>query len=128
MATVAKGTFEVEMTPGEAEIEGEVRRFEIEKVFQGDLVGTSRGVMMAGGDPEAGSAGYVAMEVVSGQIDGRTGSFALFQLGSMRGGESNLRYEVVPGSGQDGYEGMTGLLHLTIEDDGTHRYELEFEV
>jgi Protein of unknown function (DUF3224) len=46
----------------------------------------------------------------------------------MRGGAQTLHYEVVPGSGRDGLEGIGGVLELTIEDDGTHRYALEYEL
>lgn len=128
MSTVAQGTFDVELTPGPPELNGAVGRFELSKTFHGDLQGVGEGVMLSGGDPRSGSAGYVAIETVSGRLGDRTGSFALQQFGMMRTGSQILHYEIVPGSGQGELTGITGSLRLTIEDDGTHRYELEYEL
>ena len=44
----------------------------------------------------------------------------------MHDGEQELRYDVVPGSGTGDLAGLTGSLELTIEDDGTHRYDLGY--
>jgi hypothetical protein len=84
--------------------------------------------MLSAGDPQRGTAGYVAIETVSGRIGDRHGSFALQQFGTMRAGSQTLHYEIVPGSGQAGFESLAGSLRLTIEDDGTHRYELHYEL
>jgi hypothetical protein len=54
--------------------------------------------------------------------------FALQQLGMMHGGSQTLHYEVVPGSGHGALEGITGTVRLTVEDDGTHHYELEYDL
>lgn len=128
MTTTAQGTFDVTMRPGPAELGGAISRFEMTKTFRGDLDGTGAGVMLSGGDPQAGAAGYVAIETVDGNLGGQQGSFALHQLGSMSGGSQTLQYEVVPGSGRGGFEGLTGVLHLTIDADGIHNYELEYEL
>jgi Protein of unknown function (DUF3224) len=128
MSLTAKGTFEIELVLGPAELDGAVQRFALMKTFHGDLAGTGTGVMLSSGDPQSGEAGYVAMEKVTGQLGDRTGSFALQQFGTMHAGSQNLYYQVVPGSGHDALAGITGSLHLTIENDGTHRYELEYEI
>jgi hypothetical protein len=128
MAQVAIGTFDVELTPGAAELDGAVVRLDLAKVFHGDLEGAGRGVMLSAGDPSAGRAGYVAIETFDGSLDGREGSFAFQQFGTLRGGAQTLHYEVVPGSGRGGLEGIGGALELTVEDDGTHRYALEYEL
>lgn len=83
--------------------------------------------MLSAGDPTSGSAGYVAIEVVEGALHGRSGSLALQQLGVMRAGEQELRYDVVPGSGTDGLVGITGTLALTIDEHG-HHYELTYDL
>jgi hypothetical protein len=70
----------------------------------------------------------VAIETVRGRLGQRQGSFALQQFGSMHGGAQTLHYEVVPGSGSDQLAELTGTLHLNIDEDGTHRYELEYEL
>lgn len=128
MSPTAKGTFDVELKPGPPELDGAVNRFDFSKTFYGDLQGVGAGVMLSSGDPQTGSAGYVAIETVSGRLGDWQGSFALQQLGLVRAGSQTLHYEVVPGSGQDGLKGITGTFRLTIEDDSTHRYELEYEL
>lgn len=128
MSAVARGSFDVELTPGPAELDGAVSRFDLSKTFHGDLEGVGAGVMLSGGDPATGSAGYVAIETVSGRLGDRAGGFALQQFGMMENGSQSLHYEIVPGSGQGELDGITGTLALSIEDDGTHRYELTYEL
>ena len=128
MSTTARGTFDVDLKPGSPELDGAVNRFDFSKTFHGDLQGVGAGVMLSSGDPQSGSAGYVAIETVSGRLGDRQGSFALQQLGLVRAGSQTLHYEIVPGSGRDGLKGITGSFRLTIDDDGTHQYELEYEL
>jgi len=125
---IAQGTFEIELRPAPPELGGRVGRFDFEKTFHGDIQGDGTGLMLSGGDPKTGEAGYVAIEMVHGRLADRHGSFALQQLGIMSAGSQTLHYEVVPGSGADGLVGITGTLQLTIEDDGTHRYRLAYEL
>ena len=128
MADKASGSFDVTMRPGTAELDGAITRFELSKTFHGDLQGTGTGVMLSGGDPKAGEAGYVAIETVQGHLGERQGSFALQQFGSMHAGSQALHYEVVPGSGSGQLAGIVGTLHLDIDKDGTHHYELEYDL
>jgi len=128
MTRTASGTFEVSLAPGLAELDGAVGRFELTKRFHGDFDGTGTGVMLSAGDPQAGTAGYVAIETVNGRLCDREGGFALQQFGTMRGGQQTLHYEVVPGSGDGELTGISGTLHLTIDEDGTHHYELEYDL
>ena len=128
MSQIARGTFEVDITPSSPELDGAVNRFELRKRFSGDLAGTGEGLMLSGGDPSTGTAGYVAIETVRGTLGGREGAFALQQSGTMVAGAPTLHYQVVPGSGSGELAGLLGALHLTIEPDGTHRFELEYEL
>jgi len=126
MTEHAHGTFEVTMTPQPSD-DG-IGRFDLAKRWHGDLDATSAGLMLSGGDPAGGRAGYVALEVVDGTLHGRVGTFAFQQLGVMRGDEQELRYDVVPGSGTGELAGIEGTLSLTIEDDGTHRFDLGYSL
>ncbi len=128
MSVTARGTFDISLAPGPTELDGAVSRFEFTKTFKGDLEGTSTGVMLSAGDPQRGAAGYVAVESVRGKLSDREGSFAFQQFGTLLGGSQTLHYEVVPGSGERGLSGITGRLRLTIDDDGTHHYELEYDL
>jgi hypothetical protein len=128
MTDIARGTFDVQLTPAEPELAGAVGRFEFTKTFRGDVEAVGVGVMLSGGDPRQGSAGYVAIETVSGRLGDRVGEFALQQFGVMSAGAQTLHYEVVPGSGRGALEGLAGTVRLTVDRDGTHRYELEYRL
>lgn len=122
----ARGTFTVQLRPVEGEPEG-LGRFELDKVFVGELAGTSRGVMLSAGDPATGSAGYVVIEVVDAQIGGHTGRFALQHSGTMHGGAPDLTITVVPGSGSGDFAGMEGTFTLDVVD-GSHHYLLDYSL
>lgn len=126
--STARGTFDIDMTPGPPELQGAVDRFDFRKTFYGDLQAEGAGLMLSCGDPQAGTAGYVAIETVRGSLGDRRGGFALQQIGTMRAGEQELQYVVVPGSGDGALEGIAGTFHLTVEENGTHRYELEYDL
>lgn len=120
------GTFDVQLTPDGAEFDGAAARMSLTKTWHGGISGDGAGYMMSAGDPQAGEAGYVAIEVVEGSIDGRAGRFVLQQYGQMSGGRSTLTYAVVPGSGTDALTGLTGELTLTIDEAGAHTYSLDY--
>jgi hypothetical protein len=126
MTMIAQGTFEVAIVPAEAELEGRIARFTLGKHFDGDLVGVGSGIMLSGGDPATGSAGYVAVEVITGTLGGRTGNFAMMQLGTMEQGASELTYRVIPGSGSGELIGINGALTLRVDAEGAHYYELAY--
>jgi uncharacterized protein DUF3224 len=128
MTSTANGTFDVTVQPRAAELDGAIGRFELSKTFHGDLQGTGTGVMLSAGDPQAGAAGYVAIETVRGRLCEQEGTFALQQFGSMHDGSQTLHYEIVPGSGTGHLTGITGTLHLDIDEDGTHHYELLYDL
>ncbi len=117
-ARATNASFTIEMMPGDPALDS-TSRFDFTKIWSGGLVGTSRGVMLSAGDPQNGNAGYVAIEVFNGHVDGRQGALALQQFGTMHNGEYALRYEVVPGSATNELVGIAGEIDLTIED-GEH--------
>lgn len=130
MSTHAKGTFDVKVTPqtpDDGSASANVGRMSIDKQFHGDLEGTSKGEMLAMSSAVAGSAGYVAMEQVSGALNGRTGSFALQHSGTMTRGEGQLTVTVVPDSGTDQLAGLSGWMTIDISD-GKHFYEFEYTI
>jgi len=132
MTSHAKGTFEVKMTPQtpddksvDATIGSGIGRFSIDKQFRGDLEATSKGEMLAAGTAVQGSAGYVAMEQVSGTLAGRNGTFALQHTGTMNRGSAQLSVTVVPDSGTGQLEGISGRMDINIAD-GKHSYDFEY--
>ncbi|MGC9988162.1 MAG: DUF3224 domain-containing protein [Terriglobales bacterium] len=123
----ARGTFTVKMLPlTPAPAEG-ISRFSIDKEIHGDLEATTKGEMFSGGDPKLGVAGYVAIEVVTGTLGGRQGSFALQHSGTMDQGGRKLSVIVVPGSGTGELKGISGTFDIQIAN-GQHSYDLEYKL
>jgi hypothetical protein len=128
MPARASGTFEVKLTPQGTDDKAEgstLGRMSIEKQLRGDLEGTSKGEMLTAGTGVKGSAGYVAMERVSGTLRGRSGTFVLQHSGTMTRGAPQLTITVVPDSGTGQLVGLTGTLAIKIAD-GKHSYEFEY--
>jgi hypothetical protein len=125
----ASGTFAVKVTP-QAPEEGDtsgIGRLLLDKQFEGDLEATSKGQMLAMSSAVEGSAGYVAMEQVTGTLHGKTGAFALQHFGKMTRGTPELNVMVVPDSGSSDLEGLSGRMQIIIAD-GSHSYEFEYEL
>ena len=122
---VARGSFEITMTPGEGVLDG-TGRFDFVKTWSGDLTAEGAGAMFAAGDPAASAAGYVAIETVRGTLAGREGSFALLQRGLMLADGISLEYVVAPGSGTGELVGITGTLDLDTSNG--HAWELTFQL
>jgi hypothetical protein len=122
----ARGTFEVKLTPQANDDAGPgLGRLILDKKFQGDLEATSQGQMLSAGTAVQGSAGYVALERVSGTLRGRAGTFVLQHNGLMDRGKPQLTIVVVPDSGTDGLAGLQGTMGITIAD-GQHSYDFEY--
>ncbi|GAB4199136.1 MAG: DUF3224 domain-containing protein [Roseiflexaceae bacterium] len=127
MTQRASGTFEVNLTPQADGQDATLGRLLIDKRFQGDLVATSQGQMLSANTSVAGSAGYVAIERVSGTLHGRSGSFVLQHSGTMNRGTPQLTISIVPDSGTDELAGIAGTMTIAIAD-GKHSYELVYSI
>ena len=128
MSEHAKGTFEVKMNPFppyETEEGVQLGRVSIDKTFAGDLEGSSHVEMISAVTPVKGSAGYVAIERVTGSLHGRTGTFVLQHSGTMTRGKPELLVSVVPDSGTGALEGIAGTLTIDITG-GKHFYGFEY--
>jgi hypothetical protein len=101
-------------------------RMTIDKQFHGALEGTSKGEMLTAGTEVKGSAGYVAIEKVSGTLQGRSGTFVLQHSGTMTRGTPELTITVVPDSGTGQLVGLAGKMTIKITADGKHSYEFEY--
>ncbi len=126
----ATGPFEVKLNPlpaYNAESASLLGRMSLDKQFHGDLEATSKGEMLTAMSPVKGSAGYVAVERVTGSLKGRSGSFALQHSGTMARGAQQLVITVVPDSGEGDLEGLVGKMSIEIAD-GKHSYVLEYSL
>jgi len=130
MSRIAKGSFTVEMKPqGESNATDGVTtgRMVLSKRFEGDLAAVGQGEMLTALTPVKGSAGYVAIERVTGTLHGRAGSFVFQHSGTLNQGAQQLSIRVVPGSGTGGLVGIEGDFRLSIVE-GRHFYEFEYSL
>ena len=97
----------------------------IDKTFHGDLAATSRGQMLSAMGAVKASAGYVAIERVTGTLAGRSGSFVLQHAGTMDRGQGSLAVSVVPDSGTEELTGLSGAMSIEITG-GEHRYRFTY--
>lgn len=100
-------------------------RMSIDKQFHGDLDGTSKGEMLSAGTAVKGSAGYVAIERVTGALAGKRGTFVLQHTGVINRGTPGLSITVVPDSGTGELAGLSGNMSIRIEN-GSHFYEFDY--
>jgi hypothetical protein len=121
----AKGTFEVKVTPQDGGEDPKLGRMALDKQFHGNLEAAGKGQMLTAATNEQGSAGYVAIEKVSGTLDGRTGTFVLQHTGTMNRGKPELSVTVVPDSGTGELTGLAGKMAIIIES-GKHSYDFEY--
>jgi len=128
MTTRASGSFEVKLSPQEPDDASiaSIGRLLIDKQFHGDLEATSQGQMLSAMSGVQGSAGYVAIEQVSGTLRSLQGTFVLQHTGIMARGAPQLTITVVPDSGTGQLVGLTGKMAIEIVD-GQHSYDFEYE-
>ena len=123
------GEFEVSLLPLDAYADGKdgttLGRMSIDKTFMGELQASSQGEMLTAMTSTKGSAGYVAIEQVTGSLAGKKGSFVLQHFGTMDKGRDRLILEVVPDSASGELSGLSGTMIIKIED-GQHFYELTY--
>jgi hypothetical protein len=128
MSLHAIGPFDVKLDPQAADEKAggaAISRMLLDKQLHGDLEATSKGTMLAAGTAVKGSAGYVALEIVTGTLKGRTGTFVLQHSATMDRGVPTLSITVVPDSGTGQLTGLTGKMNIIIAD-GKHSYDFEY--
>jgi Protein of unknown function (DUF3224) len=123
----ARGTFDVKVTqqPQDDSAGGPFSRLFIDKQFHGDLKATSKGQMLGAYTAVEGSGAYVALELVTGTLNGKRGSFILQHKGTMRKQVYAMNVTVVPDSGTEELAGIDGTMTIIIQGD-KHSYEFEY--
>ncbi|NCT82340.1 MAG: DUF3224 domain-containing protein [Comamonadaceae bacterium] len=124
--TSISGEFSVGMTARDAEADSPaIGRMLLDKQYLGELQARGAGQMLATHGGVAGSAAYVALETVTGTLQGREGSFALVHHGRMERGQPTLLITVVPDSGTGALTGLSGRMGIRVEGH-RHFYDFEF--
>jgi uncharacterized protein DUF3224 len=127
MTQHASGPFDVKLAPLDPAFKTEdnsIGRMSIDKQFHGDLEATSKGEMLYAGTAKT-SGGYVAIERVSGTLNGRSGAFTLQHNATMTNGTPQLNIIVLPGTGTGQLTGLTGSMNIIIKE-GKHSYDLTY--
>ncbi|MCC8402922.1 DUF3224 domain-containing protein [Paraburkholderia sp. MMS20-SJTN17] len=127
---IAKGTFIVALQPmpfENVDDESRLGRMSIDKQISGDLTATTQGQMLSAMTSVKGSAGYVALEQVTGTLAGKRGTFVLQHIGVMNRGAAALAVTVVPDSGTQELSGIEGEFKIDIVD-GAHTYEFAYRL
>jgi hypothetical protein len=125
----ATGPFDVKLTPQQdSNSDPSVGRMTIDKQFHGDLEAHSVGQMLSAMSSVKGSAGYVAIEKVSGALHGKKGTFVLQHNATMDRGKPMLNIIVIPDSGTDELAGLAGTMTIDIAVGGKHTYNFSYSL
>ena len=127
MPNHAKGSFDVKITPQESAADAPVARMLLYKEFHGALEAIAHGEMMAAHEPLTGAGVYVAIDRVTGTLDGRSGSFLIAHRGIRNADGQSLDIVIVPGSGTGQFAGITGTVGIEIVGK-EHFYSVEYEL
>jgi hypothetical protein len=122
------GTFSITMTPepGADVADGiTIGRVRFDKVFAGPLTATSVVQMTSARTAIPNSAGYVAVERITGTVEGKAGSFVVLHTGLMNRGAQSLTISIVADSGTGELAGIAGSMGIQIVD-GVHHYTLDY--
>ena len=128
----ASGAFDVKVTPQKPDTQvarsANLGRLTIDKRYHGELEASAKGEMLATQSEVKGSAGYVALERVTGKLHGRSGSFVLQHSATMTRGSAESTIVVVPDSGTGELAGLAGTMRIQVAADGSHSYQFEFTI
>ena len=130
----AKGSFDVKMIPAEPtdfEKANDIIRFTSDKTWHGDFEGVSHIEMITGSTASTGSMAYVAIERMTGKLNGRQGSFTFLHRATMMKGAASageLSVTVVPNSGTGELTGLTGSLKIDIDAQGKHTWTFDYSL
>ena len=127
---IAKGSFEVtiDAEPPYDTVAGVAHsRAVFDKRFTGPLEASGSVQMLAvRSEAQPDSGAYVALERISGVLDGRRGTFSVVHTGLMHRGQRSLALTIAPGSGTGELRGIRGSMQIDIVD-GRHFYTVDYD-
>lgn len=130
MTSHVSGSFSITMTPAATPQRSgrtALGRMLLEKVYTGELAASASGEMLSAVTDTKGAAAYVAIEAITGVLQGRQGSFVVQHAGTMADGKQELSIVIVPDSGTGQLEGIRGTMAIRIEG-GQHFYDLGYSL
>lgn len=131
MKTVANSRFAIKSWDEKPYSEGQglpkLTRAVVTRTFTGDIAGEGHVeyLMMYRGD---GSATFVGLERVVGNVAGKAGSFVLQRTGTFESGVAKESYCVIPGSGTGDLQGLRGEGSSAVGHGTEHPLTLNYEL
>lgn len=96
----------------------------ITQTYSGTINGTSELQYLMSYQSEA-SAVFVGFEVITGEVNGKSGSFTLQHDGKFENGVASSQFTVVPNSGTEELASIEGTGSFKSGESGKADYELE---
>jgi hypothetical protein len=100
---------------------------DIKCVFDGDLVAEAQTNFLMQ-YPDEKNAHYSGYLLVDGALDGKRGTFIIYEVGGWANGVASSRWEIVEGSGTGALKRIVGTGKYAAEHDKTVHYELSYEL
>ncbi len=131
MKSVANARFTINNWDEKPYSEGQdlpkMTRAAVTKTFTGDIAGEGHVeyLMMYRSD---GSATFVGLERITGQVAGKAGSFVLQRAGVFESGMAKESYSVVPGSGTGELRSLRGEGTSAVGHGMEHPLTLNYEL
>ena len=130
MKKIAKGGFEItdwKEKPAGTRSGPKVTRATVTQKFTGDIKGTGTTEYLMVYRPDK-TAEYSGVQVISGSIGGRKGSFALLLRGRYDGKEATTKWEVVPAAAKGALLGLSGKGGFGAPMGDKGKYTLTYEI
>ena len=100
-------------------------RASVKQRFEGDITGDCAAEWLMAYGPD-GTARFVGLHQVQGQIGDRRGSFVLETSGAFDGQTATWQAEVIPGSAKDGLQGLNGRGSFSAPLGTRATFELDY--
>lgn len=131
MSTSASATFTLDgwdEQPYAELAEGrKLTRASVKQTFSGDITGTGTVEWLMSYRPD-GSAAYVGLQVVTGSLAGRSGSFVVSTPGTYDGKGASGTWTVLEGSGTGELADLTGAGTFSAPSGGEPTVTLDYEL
>lgn len=111
----------------EVEESGKLTRVSVSKSYSGDIQGEGKLEYLMRYH-ENGSADFYGLERVTGEIDGRSGSFILEHTGTFKDGKMNQKSIVLNDSGTGDLVGLQGEIKLIAGHQQEYPFTFKYQI
>ena len=101
----------------------QITRWGFENQYHGDLEGISQGELLTTTPDPRLSGGFVAIEKVTGKLNGRSGSFWLQYHCLLTHAKGGITVVVMPDTGTGELTGLSGNLNIASAEGGQYKFD-----